>query len=109
MSATHIVYTTKDPKLPVAWHTKQNVCCIYSRVFHCINGLRTYQVYIVPINAEEEPKELTSGKQGAIHFPIFNNKGSKVAWLELDEDGHESDRYARFLRVMLSIDIVNQG
>lgn len=40
VSATHIVYTTKDPKLPVAWHTKQNVCCNYSRVFHCINGLQ---------------------------------------------------------------------
>ena len=40
VSATHIVYTTKDTKLPEAWHTKQNVCCIYSRVFHCINSLQ---------------------------------------------------------------------
>jgi dipeptidyl aminopeptidase/acylaminoacyl peptidase len=73
ISATHIVYTTKDPKLPAAWHTKQNV-------------------YIVPIDANEEAKELTSGKQGAVHGPVFSNQGSKVAWLELDEDGHESDR-----------------
>jgi hypothetical protein len=68
-----------------------------------------YQIYIVPINADEEPKELTSGKQGAVHAPVFSNQGSKVAWLELDEDGHESDRYARFLRIMLPIDIVGQG
>ena len=26
VSETHIVYTTKDPELPEAWHTKQNVC-----------------------------------------------------------------------------------
>ncbi|KAF8903097.1 Alpha/Beta hydrolase protein [Gymnopilus junonius] len=73
VSATHIIYTTKDPELPEAWHTKQNV-------------------YIVPINGTGKPVELTSGKQGATHNPIFNNQGTKVAWLELDEDGYESDR-----------------
>jgi hypothetical protein len=25
VSATHVVYTSKDPILPPAWHTKQNV------------------------------------------------------------------------------------
>jgi hypothetical protein len=109
VSATHIVYTTKDPKLPAAWHTKQNVCCAYNRDFYCIDGFTTSQIYIVPINANEEPKELTSGKQGAVHAPVFNNQGSKVAWLELDEDGHESDRYANILRIVLSIDVVGQG
>ncbi|PFH53996.1 hypothetical protein AMATHDRAFT_53711 [Amanita thiersii Skay4041] len=73
ISETHIVYTTKDPMLPEAWHTKQNV-------------------YIVDFLGQEKPKELTSGKQGAIHNPIFNAQGTKAAWLELDEDGYESDR-----------------
>ncbi|CAA7261498.1 unnamed protein product [Cyclocybe aegerita] len=73
VSDTHIVYTSKDPDLPEAWHTKQNV-------------------YVVPIGADEKPVELTSGKQGAIHSPVFSNKGDKVAWLELDKDGYESDR-----------------
>jgi len=108
VSATHIVYTTKDPQLPKAWHTKQNVCRAYSRYFCCID-FTSYQVYIVPINADEEPKELTSGKQGAVHAPVFNTQGSKVAWLELDEDGYESDRYVKYLRIMSSIDIVGQG
>lgn len=62
----------------------------------------TYQVYIVPINGDEGPKELTSGKQGAIHNPVFSTKGSKVAWLELDKDGYESDRYVNFLRVYVA-------
>lgn len=35
---------------------------------------------------------MTSGKQAATHSPIFNTEGTKVAWLELDEDGYESDR-----------------
>jgi hypothetical protein len=35
---------------------------------------------------------LTSGEQGATHSPIFSNDGTKVAYLELDEDGYESDR-----------------
>ncbi|KAF8158405.1 Alpha/Beta hydrolase protein [Crassisporium funariophilum] len=73
ISATHILYTTKDPQLPEAWHTKQNV-------------------YTVPIDGREKPTELTSGKQGAVHSPVFNTKGDKVAWLQLDKDGYESDR-----------------
>ncbi|THH14140.1 hypothetical protein EW146_g6161 [Bondarzewia mesenterica] len=73
ISGDHIIYTTKDPELPEAWHTKQNV-------------------YIVDFWGNEKPRELTSGKQGAIHNPVFNWKGDKAAWLELDKDGYESDR-----------------
>ncbi|KXN88269.1 Dipeptidyl-peptidase 5 [Leucoagaricus sp. SymC.cos] len=73
VSAKHIVYTAKDPQLPEAWHTKQNV-------------------YIVDIMGHTRPRELTSGKQGATHNPVFNKQGTKVAWIELDEDGYESDR-----------------
>ncbi|KAF6755918.1 Alpha/Beta hydrolase protein [Ephemerocybe angulata] len=73
VSLSHILYTTKDPLLPEAWHTKQNV-------------------YIVDIKGESAPRELTSGKQGAIHNPVFSTSGAKAAWLELDEDGYESDR-----------------
>ncbi|TFK24997.1 hypothetical protein FA15DRAFT_739131 [Coprinopsis marcescibilis] len=73
ISSTHILYTAKDPELPYAWHTKQNV-------------------YIVQIEGDSKPKELTSGRQGAIHSPVFNTAGTKAAWLELDKDGYESDR-----------------
>ncbi|KAI1793256.1 Alpha/Beta hydrolase protein [Ganoderma leucocontextum] len=73
ISDTHVVYTTKDPQLPKAWHTKQNV-------------------YIVDIHGQSAPRELTSGKHGATHNPVFNAAGDKAAWTELDRDGHESDR-----------------
>lgn len=52
-------------------------------------------MFIVPISATEAPVELTAGDHGAIHGPVFNTQGTKVAWLELDEDGYETDRYAK--------------
>ena len=70
------MYTTKDPKLPPAWHTKQDV-------------------YIVDTAGKSKPQELTSGKQGATHAPVFSQQGDKVAWVELDLDGYEADRYGR--------------
>ncbi|KZT11901.1 alpha/beta-hydrolase [Laetiporus sulphureus 93-53] len=73
VSDTHVIYTAKDPVLPAAWHTKQNV-------------------YIVDIIGQEKPKELTSGKHGATHSPVLNAKGDKAAWLQLDKDGAEADR-----------------
>ncbi|EIN12412.1 alpha/beta-hydrolase [Punctularia strigosozonata HHB-11173 SS5] len=73
VSGGRIVYTAKDPELLPAAHTKQNI-------------------YIVNAKGGSKPVELTSGKQGATHSPVFSPKGDKVAWLELDEDGYESDR-----------------
>jgi dipeptidyl aminopeptidase/acylaminoacyl peptidase len=68
----HILYTTKDPSVPEAAHTRQNV-------------------YIVPIDGSERPKQLTSGNQGATHSPALSPKGDKAVWLELAKDGYESD------------------
>lgn len=50
------------------------------------------QIYIVDIEGKSGPKELTSGKQGATHGPVFSQQGDKAAWVELDLDGYESDR-----------------
>jgi len=55
------------------------------------------QIYITDINGGDNPRQLTHGKQGATHNPVFNAQGDKVAWLELDLDGYEADRYARSL------------
>jgi len=49
-------------------------------------------VYLVGITGNQKPRELTSGKQGTTHSPVFNAQGDKVAWTELDEDGYESHR-----------------
>ena len=50
-------------------------------------------MYIVDTEGKSGPKELTSGKQGATHGPVFSQQGDKVAWVELDLDGYESDRW----------------
>jgi hypothetical protein len=60
VSEKYIVYTAKDPELPEAWHTKRNV-------------------YLVGITGNQKPRELTSGKQGTTHSPVFNAQGDKVA------------------------------
>lgn len=49
------------------------------------------KVYIVDLEGKNR-KEVTSGKHGATHTPIFSNDGTMVAWTELAEDGYESDR-----------------
>ncbi|KAK7048493.1 dipeptidyl-peptidase 5 [Favolaschia claudopus] len=68
-----VLYTTKDADLPKAWHTKQNI-------------------YIVSTIDPGNPKELTSGQQGATRSPVLNSDATKAAWLELAKDGYESDK-----------------
>ncbi|KAH0832030.1 Alpha/Beta hydrolase protein [Lanmaoa asiatica] len=72
ISDGQIIFTAKDPALPKATHTKQNI-------------------YLVGFDGSNLV-ELTTGVHGATHAPAFNRQGDKVAWLQLDEDGHESDR-----------------
>ncbi|KAG9116042.1 hypothetical protein FRC07_007495, partial [Ceratobasidium sp. 392] len=79
VSNTHVVYTTKDPEVPEATHTRQNV-------------------YLAPLRPGPPgpdvglTRELTSSKQGATHNPVFSKDGKKVAWTEMARDGYESDR-----------------
>ncbi|KAF5369307.1 hypothetical protein D9758_002810 [Tetrapyrgos nigripes] len=75
VSGNQVIYTSTDPDHAdsAAWHTRQNV-------------------YVVDIRGGSKPKQLTSGTQGATHNPVFNEKGTKAAWLEMDKDGYESDR-----------------
>lgn len=53
----------------------------------------TSKVYIVSTTDPGNPKELTSGKQGATRSPVLNSDATKAAWLELAEDGYEADKY----------------
>ncbi|KAE9393265.1 alpha/beta-hydrolase [Gymnopus androsaceus JB14] len=74
VSKQTVIYTTLDPALSPAWHTKQNV-------------------YIVDVAGGSKPRELTSSAlKGQTHSPILNENADKAAWLELDKDGYESDR-----------------
>lgn len=67
--------------------------CMHFTSYHLVHLLISYyQVYLTDIMGQTRPRELTSGKQGATHSPVFSKQGDKVAWLELDQDGYESDR-----------------
>ncbi|KAF8133755.1 Alpha/Beta hydrolase protein [Boletus edulis] len=74
ISDSQIILTAKDPDLPET-NTHETECTIYLVGFDGSNLV-----------------ELTSGVHGSTHAPAFNLQGDKVAWLQLDEDGHESDR-----------------
>jgi hypothetical protein len=58
------------------------------------------QVYIVDIEGHKAPKELTSGEHGATTSPVFNYRGTKVAWLQMDKDGFEADRLINILHCL---------
>ena len=89
VSNAKVIYTTKDPELPVAWHTRQNV-------------------YLVDILGGK-PKELTGGDHGAVHSPVLSSDGKKAAWLQLDKDGYEADRYVRHCRNFAFYSQLTQG
>lgn len=90
ISPTHLVFVSKDPHLPEAWHTRMHV----------------YLVPLRPKNDDERrPKCLTAGG-GARSFPVFSAAAKsqpgggapgsvaqgKIAWLEMRIDGYEADR-----------------
>ncbi|KAF9649809.1 hypothetical protein BDM02DRAFT_3128157 [Thelephora ganbajun] len=72
-----------DPELPLAWHTEQNA-------------------YVVDLKGQDR-KEVTS-RNAVPHSPVFSNDGAKVTWVELAEDGHESD-----LAVLVVYDLKKAG
>ncbi|KAJ7795616.1 Alpha/Beta hydrolase protein [Mycena olivaceomarginata] len=67
------LYTTKDATLPKAWHTKQNI-------------------YLVSTTDPGNPKELTSGQQGATHSPVLNSDATKAACLSLRKMDTRADK-----------------
>ena len=99
ISDSHVIYTALDPKLPAAWHTKQDVRS--SQRFTTVSNVACFQIHIVDIKGGSKPRELTSGKQGATHSPVLSPTGDKAAWTELDEDGYEADRLGKYADYVL--------
>ena len=73
VSERYVAWTAKDPSLPPAWHTKQNI-------------------YIAPLKGGEAPRQISSGTHGWAGAPAFSPDGETLAWLQMRKDGFESDR-----------------
>lgn len=72
MSSKSLAIALKSMNLNVATHTRMDV-------------------HLVPL-AGGKPEQLTPGDQGAISGVVFSSDGNKVAWLQMAEDGYESDK-----------------
>ncbi|EPQ31089.1 uncharacterized protein PFL1_01278 [Pseudozyma flocculosa PF-1] len=73
VSDRFVAWTSKDPELPPAWHTKQNI-------------------YIAPLKGGAPPRRISSGEHGWAGAPAFSPDGETLAWLQMRKDGFESDR-----------------
>ncbi|KAF2096610.1 dipeptidyl-peptidase-like protein V precursor [Rhizodiscina lignyota] len=80
ISSTGIVFVAKDPKLQPATNTKSNV---YLMTLHGFDGTQSLpKPYKVSVN----------GYEGASSSPVFSGDGGKVAFLQMTQNGYESDR-----------------
>lgn len=75
LSHSHLAVSVKAPHLNNAMHTREDVYVIDLSHLHAI-----------------KPSHLTPHAHGAISGLNFSPDGSKLAWLEMAEDGYESDR-----------------
>lgn len=92
ISDSYVVYTAKDPELSLGpLHTRQNVSRVlvlnrYHSSRDCI------QIYIVDLEGESSPRQITTGEQGTTGSPVFSHAGDRVAWVEMPKDKHYIDR-----------------
>lgn len=74
LSRNYVVFTSKDPDVPTAWHTRQ-------------------QIYLVPIDKEEKPKRISLEEgRGWAGAPVISPNEDMVVFLQQYKDGFESDR-----------------
>lgn len=75
ISPSHLAISVKAPRLNNAFHTREDVYIFDTTHPH-----------------SAKPAHLTPHEHGAISGLTFSPDGSKLAWLEMAEDGYESDR-----------------
>ena len=84
VSATHLAINIKSLHLPLATHTRTDI----------------HMLAFTTSSSFARPLELTTYAHGAIDGLTFSPDGSKLAWLEMAQDGYESDK-----RVVVVYDI----
>lgn len=77
LSSTHLLFHAKSLHLNPATHTRTQV----------------YTIPLYPRSATDSFAQITVGTQGACANPTFSVDGTRIAWLEMREDGYEADRH----------------
>jgi len=94
----NIIINVKDKYLNYAFHTRRQVYMTSVGLDWktiSIMGSYPYEGYqfsSVEVALDDEPLLLTSGDQASVSESKFSPDGSRVVWLEMQEDGNESDR-----------------
>ena len=91
LSATGVGFVSKDPDLNPATNTKSNF--YYVHVGYSSDGL----TYSEPVKIGVE------GFEGASTAPVFSPSGKGVAFLQMKENGYESDKN----RIIVDFDVEN--
>ena len=82
--STHIAFSSKTPYPNDALHTRTDV-------------------HLLPLQSgslASQPSNLTPGTHGAISAVTFSSDKKKLAWLEMAQDGYESDKRVLVVRDM---------
>lgn len=88
ISRVGLVFTSKDPEIPVATHTKTNIYVVAKRGFwHNL----FYEEF------PEIKKVTIDGFEGASTSPVWSNSSDMVAFLSMKTDGYESDKNQVFI------------
>jgi hypothetical protein len=97
-----VIINVKDKYLNYAFHTRRQIYLTsvgleWKTV--SLAGSYPYEGYQFASSlpgsesgSADEPTLLTSGDQGSVSESKFSPEGSQVVWLEMQEDGNESDR-----------------
>ncbi|RMF71414.1 MAG: S9 family peptidase [Acidobacteria bacterium] len=57
-----------------------------------------FDLYAVPVDGSQAPRELTADNPAWDAQPVFSPDGSTLAWLAMERAGYESDRFRIMLR-----------
>ncbi|KAJ4372189.1 hypothetical protein N0V83_003963 [Neocucurbitaria cava] len=83
-----LVFTSKDPDLNPATHTKTNIYVLASETFW--DDLHSD-------NTPKIEKASIDGFEGASTSPVWSNSGKMIAFLSMKADGYESDKNQPFI------------
>ncbi|MGB0404318.1 MAG: S9 family peptidase [Salibacteraceae bacterium] len=92
----------------LTWHPNNNEIIYQSKKLNGVEYARSTNSDLYSYNLEtKETKNITEGRMGYDSSPLFNSKGTKLAWLSMARNGYESDKNDIIIRDLGSNKDVN--